>query len=103
MPCTSGPQKDDLLANLPHMACLCIARPNASMMYIFPNLREFVPIHHLIQVSLLKKSPYQFHALVGPFFKAGILWQIGPGHMGCIVTCQAKYIDSLSPNPMLDF
>ena len=104
--CTSVPQKDDLLANLPHMACLCIARADASMMYIFPNLREFVPIHHLIQVSLLKKVPSQFHALVGPCFKAGILWQIGPAYMACIcmVNCQAKCIDDLSPiNPVLYF
>ena len=67
---TSVPQKDDLLANLPHMACLCIARADASMMYIFPNLREFVPIHHLIQVSLLKKGSIPISCTCRPILQS---------------------------------
>ena len=70
IPCTSVPQKDDLLANLPHMACLCIARADASMMYIFPNLREFVPIHHLIQVSLLKKGSIPISCTCRPMLQS---------------------------------
>ena len=105
IPCTSVPQKDDLLANLPHMACLCIARADASMMYIFPNICEFLFIISF-KSACWKKVPSQFHALVGPCFKAGILWQIGPAYMACIcmVNCQAKCIDDLSPiNPVLYF
>ena len=67
---TSCPQKDDLLANLPHMACLCIDRADASMMYIFPKLREFVPIHHLIQVSLLKKGSIPISCTCRPILQS---------------------------------
>ena len=72
----------------------------------FPIYVSSFPFIISFKSACWKKVPSQFHALVGPCFKAGILWQIGPAYMACIcmVNCQAKCIDDLSPiNPVLYF